>query len=191
MNRTKQLILIGVLTLSASVLWLLQRPNEDPTHNIKVSPESSGTTYYASYEKDSSHNVNSKKNEKKALNTRSDTFSSTIQDAYDNEEAVIKARTFVLGFYNIKQDTPIDENFFNSYAEDKVAQAMKDQYKELSDSKIIRQEKLTTYKILSTDPLKISFSISGERNGEKENVTYEVIYDEAVEKIISFVQVNQ
>ena len=190
MNRTKQLILIGVLTISVGAMWLLQRPNEDPAHNIKISPESYENTSYVSYEKDSQTSY-SKKNEKKALNTRSDTFSSTIQDAYDNEEAVIKARTFVLGFYNIKQDTPIDENFFNSYAEDKVAQAMKDQYKELSDSKIIRQEKLTTYKILSTDPLKISFSISGERNGEKENVTYEVIYDEAVEKIISFVQVNQ
>lgn len=119
-------------------------------------------------------------------------FSSNIQVAYDNETVILKGRELAIGFYNVKPDVIPDPSFFRKYFKtESMATALYDQYKALVDNQVQRQESLTTYTITSESPFTVNYTIIGNKNNKKEQVVYQVTFDDSKDAIVSFVQLQE
>ena len=138
---------------------------------------------------ESVENTESSKEQKRMLNTRSEQFARTIDLAYENETAILIGKQLALNFYNVKEGTAETKDLFTNQAETAVAEALAKQYQELVANKMKREEKLTTYTILTDSPLTIQYHILGTKNDAKDQVTYEVVFNDTHDKVSSFVQV--
>ena len=72
-----------------------------------------------------------------------------------------------------------------------MATALYDQYKALVDNQVQRQESLTTYTITSESPFTVNYTIIGNKNNKKEQVVYQVTFDDSKDAIVSFVQLQE
>lgn len=184
-------ILLGVIItgLYLKDYWLIGKPLESP-NQVMITTEDS-----VSMDGDVSSS-DAVSNEKETLlqsdtnqvQVRSEKFQEEVSQAYRFERHVLIGRAFVLAFYNFKGVVP-EVSTFEKMANRSIAEAMVEQLQDLKNQSIQREETLTTFTIESTSPLTIRYHIIGKRNGVKEEVSYEVIFDEALEYITSFVQV--
>lgn len=195
-EKRKWAILIILLIISTAMVYR----NQIASFFSKNNPPTQTVIYDGSSEEDVDSTLNSEsqtevseevvESPNSPLNTRNTQFSSMIDAAYANEENILKGREFVLAFYNVNGKQP-EPDTFKKYAIDPIADALFIQYKELVDRNVKRQESITTYTLISESPLTITYTIIGIKNDEKEQVTYEIIFDDKQDKIISFVQVTR
>lgn len=122
------------------------------------------------------------------VQVRSESFQQEVSQAYQFEKSVLIGRAFVLAYYNFNGEVP-SASLFESLSNSAIAEAMVNQLQELKDKGVKREETLTTFTIQSSEPLTIRYHIIGKNNDEKEEVSYDVIFDAEHQKITSFVQV--
>lgn len=210
MTKNKKLNTVLVLLAIVTTLFFAQKWIQSPATSTPTITQSFETDEGAVIEEGATQSTEkqpaseSVASEKRHLNHQNESFSAQLNEAYANEEAIVKGRDFMALFYNIAQENAITEAQFLPYVEAGMAPQLVQSREFLTRDNITRQEKMTTYELIKTSPLTVRYTIIGEvkkaanassqseqGTSTTETKVYELMWDEKQEKIRSFAEIAE
>lgn len=185
-DRAKVLYMVFAILLATLFVFkdsLIPRPLPEATVTLSSEAKDVELSEEKSIESESEQPT-----EPGGLVIRAPQFQKEIEDAYTHEATIEWARDFIRLFYETNEHS-LNMDTYTPYVSETLAQAILKEKEQQLAAKIERQHTNIAFQILSLQPFKLLFEVQGKRNGQNEQIIYEVLLNDSFDQIISVVQV--